>query len=548
MTLSEKDAICQIYITQDNMMMLDNNRKNLSHVGFDAYIHGLSHRWIKIVLVIGAILVPGFSFLDYVVIPRTLFFTFLVLRVGSSAIIMIQYLVARVTRPGPYTLAHGYIMTLATGVPIAIMTVLLGGFTSPYYAGLNLVIIGANLFLPWRYIHTALNGLIVVAIYVLLNLVFGPAPDIMMMINNLFFMLSTLVLVVGVSFLRYKLILDEFRLRGELSGAQVEEIRELARLAQIVASGNLSVRVETRSGDTAGLLETSFDTMIRHLHDMVRQISEIASSVNTFGGEIKKNADDMMTGAREQMDQTGTSTAIIKEMNRVILENAKQSDSIDGMAAEAARTAAKSGAFIDDAATSMKRIVAVVKQSANQVQSLRESSRRIGEIVASIEDIADKTNLLSLNAAIEAARAGEHGRGFAIVAQEVSKLADITAKATGEISSMISSISEEIQLASTTMEDTSREVDGSSALIQKMHDSMRDIVSISESLRSMIGQMAAGNRDQATAADKADAAMSAVSDITVRLTGWIENISGTIERLSALTGNLDATVKHFKLN
>ncbi|MBN1496241.1 MAG: methyl-accepting chemotaxis protein [Spirochaetes bacterium] len=520
----------------------------MSDSGFNAYIYELSHRWIKIVLVIGAILVPGFSFLDYVMVPRELFFAFLGLRIGSSAIIMLQYLVARVTRPGPYTLAHGYIMTLATGIPIAIMTVLLGGFTSPYYAGLNLVIIGATLFLPWRYIHTALNGLIVVAIYVLFNLVFGPAPDILSMVNNLFFMLSTVILVVGVSFLRYRLTLDEFRLRRELSGAQVEEIRELARLAQIVASGDLSVRVETRSSDTAGLLESSFDTMVRHLHDMVRQISEIASSVNIFGGEIRKNADDMMTGAREQMEQTESSTAIIREMNRVILENAKKSDSIDGMAAEAARTATKSGAFIDDAVASMGRIVAVVRQSAGQVQSLRDSSRRIGEIIASIEDIADKTNLLSLNAAIEAARAGEHGRGFAIVAQEVSKLADVTAKATGEISSMISSISEEIQSASSSMEDTSREVDSSSALIKKMHDSMRDIVSISESLRLMIGQMAEGNRGQTAAAEKADAAISAVSAITVHLTGWIENISGTIEKLSALTDNLDATVKHFKLN
>ncbi|MGB4269600.1 MAG: LacI family transcriptional regulator, partial [Spirochaetota bacterium] len=200
---------------------------------FTIYINELIHSWLKTLILLGSILVPGFLILDYVITPHELFPRFVVYRIVSTALLIIQYIILRISKPGRFSFIHGYIAALNTGFVIALMTVDLGGFSSGYYAGLNLVIIGVNLLTPWPFIHSLINGCAVVCMYVGLNLVTSQSADYLYMINNLFFMVATVIITASFSFLRFKQLKSEFDLRTKLTDAQVDEIQALANIAAV---------------------------------------------------------------------------------------------------------------------------------------------------------------------------------------------------------------------------------------------------------------------------------------------------------------------------
>ncbi|HOT46551.1 MAG TPA: hypothetical protein PLM53_18565 [Spirochaetota bacterium] len=235
---------------------------NISNGDFSAYIHGLIHSWLKTLLLLGSILVPGFLILDYVIAPHELFSRFVVYRFLSTALLIIQYVILRILKPGRFSFIHGYLAALNTGFVIALMTVDLGGFSSGYYAGLNLVIIGVNLLTPWQFIHSLINGLAVVGMYVGLNFVRSQSSDYVNIFNNLFFMVSTVVLTTSFSYLRFKQLKSEYDLRSMLTNAQVDEIQALANIAAVIARGDLTVTLDSSSDGAAGALERSFNVML----------------------------------------------------------------------------------------------------------------------------------------------------------------------------------------------------------------------------------------------------------------------------------------------
>ncbi len=153
------------------------------------------------------------------------------------------------------------------------MTVDLGGFSSGYYAGLNLVIIGVNLLTPWKFIHSLANGLAVLGMYVGMNVFLANTIDYISMINNLFFMIGTVVIVTSFSYLRYSQLKREFNLRAQLTNAQVDEIQALANIAAVIAQGDLTVTIATLSDGAAGALERSFSVMVANLRQAIQAVS-----------------------------------------------------------------------------------------------------------------------------------------------------------------------------------------------------------------------------------------------------------------------------------
>jgi methyl-accepting chemotaxis protein len=203
---------------------------------------------------------------------------------------------------------------------------------------------------------------------------------------------------------------------------------------------------------------------------------------------------------------------------------------------------------VEESVGGMKRIAGVVRRSAETVRTLGKSSDQIGRIISVIDDIADQTNLLALNAAIEAARAGEQGRGFAVVADEVRKLAERTTTATKEIANMIQTIQGETIQAVQSMELGTKEVDQGIAMADAAGSSLREIVELSQRVTDMVTQMASASEQQAGASEEISKSVEGISSVTQETATGIQQIARTAEDLNRLTDDLQRMIGRFKLS
>lgn len=183
---------------------------------FEIYREGLTHRASASVAILGGLLIPLFFILDAFVMPGDLLGRFAVYRAAVTGLILLTWVAIRWTQPSRWSILPGYFLTFAAGSMISWMTVDLGGFDSRYYAGLMLVVVAINLLLPWRPVHSAANGFITVALYVVLGAAFGGPFETANLAGNLFFLCSMVVVAVASTSLRHDLLEREFILRAEL--------------------------------------------------------------------------------------------------------------------------------------------------------------------------------------------------------------------------------------------------------------------------------------------------------------------------------------------
>lgn len=188
----------------------------------DEFLDALLHDWAKTLAILGFTLIPLFFVLDNFMMPRELLPKFAWYRGVCTALVVGQYFVIRLTRPTRWSFLHGYFFSIAVGGTIAGMTSELGGFNSTYYAGMNLVLIAVDMLMPWAAVHSAINGIIVIGIYVVLNVLrVQPEPlSSSILINNLYFLSGTVVIVTAINYVKQKLIVQEFYLRSDLKAAR----------------------------------------------------------------------------------------------------------------------------------------------------------------------------------------------------------------------------------------------------------------------------------------------------------------------------------------
>jgi methyl-accepting chemotaxis protein len=234
-------------------------------------------------------------------------------------------------------------------------------------------------------------------------------------------------------------------------------------------------------------------------------------------------------------------------MSATILESSRNAGDARDASQEASDTALSGGRIVNDTVIEMQHIAEVVKQSADSIGNLAKSADQIGQIIGVIDDIASQTNLLALNAAIEAARAGEQGRGFAVVADEVRKLAERTGKATGEISAMIKGIQGETSSAVGSMQNGLKQVEHGRELADKAGSSLTGIVTMSQRVVDMIMHIATAANEQSSAAEEISRSIEGINT-SIRENASGANQSATAaEELNRQAEQLRQMVSKFKI-
>jgi methyl-accepting chemotaxis protein len=325
-------------------------------------------------------------------------------------------------------------------------------------------------------------------------------------------------------------------------------ITEGSRVLETMAKGNLTVRM---TGDFKGdhqMIKNSINHLGESLDQALSNVVEAVTATASASSEISSSTEEMASGAQEQTQQASEVSGAIDEMTKTIMDTSKNASFAAHTAKGAGDTAKDGGKVMLETIAGMNRIADVVRHSAETVEALGRSSDQIGEIVQVIDDIADQTNLLALNAAIEAARAGEQGRGFAVVADEVRKLAERTTKATKEIALMIRQIQKDTANAVASMKTGTDEVEHGKAMADKAGDSLKEIIAGAEKVVDVATQVAAASEEQSSAAEQIGKNIEAISNVTAESASGTQQIARAAEDLNRLTQNLQDLLTQFTLS
>ncbi len=324
-------------------------------------------------------------------------------------------------------------------------------------------------------------------------------------------------------------------------------VRDIKAVQVSIDNADLNTQFNTSREDEMGQLQSSFDRFVRSIRDTLIQVSETATSVASASAQISSSTEEMAAGAQEQTTQSEEVARAVEQMAKSISVNSANAGEAAQTAEQAKTAAEQGGKVVTDTVNEMKQIANVVRESAGTIQNLGKSSDQIGEIIGVIEHIADQTNLLALNAAIEAARAGEQGRGFAVVADEVRKLAEQTTKATKQIAGMIQQIQSDSHGAVRSMANATGQVDEGIVLADRAGVSLLEIVQISQKVTHMVSQIAVANEEQSSTSEQISKNMEAIASVTQQTASGTQQIARAAEDLNRLTETLQHLVNQFKL-
>jgi methyl-accepting chemotaxis protein len=325
-------------------------------------------------------------------------------------------------------------------------------------------------------------------------------------------------------------------------------VNPVKAVINMIENADLNSQFGSVRKDEIGDLQRSFDKFVASIKDTLLQVAEASGAVASASNQISSSTEEMAAGTQEQTSQAGEVASAVEEMTKTIVENSRNASATAETAKQAKNAAQQGGEVVLQTVADMGRIAAVVNQSADTVKALGKSSDQIGEIIGVIDDIADQTNLLALNAAIEAARAGEQGRGFAVVADEVRKLAERTTKATKEIAGMIKQIQQETEGAVFAMEQGTKEVESGKVLADKAGESLKEIVDVSQKVTDMVSQIAAASEQQSSASEQISKNVEAISTVTNQTASGTQQIARAAEDLNRLTASLQQLVSRFNLS
>ena len=332
----------------------------------------------------------------------------------------------------------------------------------------------------------------------------------------------------------------------ELNQRNQEAIMRLLDEMGSLAEGDLTVKT-TVSEDITGAIADSVNYAIDELRTLVTTINETSEQVSSSAQETQTTARHLADAAQSQAARISTATSAINQIASLMDNVSKDSAESADVAERSVQIASRGAEVVRETISGMDSIRDQIQETSKRIKRLGESSQEIGSIVELINDIAEQTNILALNAAIQAASAGEAGRGFAVVADEVQRLAERSASATKRIETLVQTIQSDTNEAVSSMEQTTSEVVAGARLAEDAGSALGDIERVSHDLSALIQNISTAARQQSAAATDISQSMNAIQEITSQTSQGASQTADSIGYLAQLASDLRRSVAHFKL-
>lgn len=333
---------------------------------------------------------------------------------------------------------------------------------------------------------------------------------------------------------------------GELNQRNQEAILRLLDEMGSLAEGDLTVKA-TVTEDITGAIADSVNFAVEALRSLVTTINETAVQVSAAAQETQATAMHLAEAAEHQAQQITSASAAINDMAKSIDQVSRNSAESAEVAQRSVEIASKGAGVVRQTIAGMDSIRDQIQETSKRIKRLGESSQEIGSIVELINDIAEQTNILALNAAIQAASAGEAGRGFAVVADEVQRLAERASGATKRIETLVQTIQADTNEAVTSMEQTTAEVVTGARRAEDAGEALNEIERVSNDLASLISGISKEAMQQSTAASNISSTMNVIREITAQTSVGASQTAESIGNLAQLAADLRRSVADFKL-
>ncbi|HVF90178.1 MAG TPA: PAS domain S-box protein [Blastocatellia bacterium] len=334
--------------------------------------------------------------------------------------------------------------------------------------------------------------------------------------------------------------------RKQAAEALEQHLDEFFKIVSRISKGDLTVR-GSESESTLGRVVNSINTMIDNFSSMLTQVKQIGLSVSSSATEILAAAEQIAAGSQRQADEITNTSSAVEEMAASMSQVSRNSEASAHAARRALDMAEQGDRSVRDTSQAMSRIESAVQQTAEKMRLLGSRSSEISEIIDLINDIAAQTNLLALNAAIEAAHAGEAGLGFSVVAEEIRKLAERSARATRDVGSLIKAVQKETSEALAATEIGMIEVKSGTQLAVEASSALHNMSEAVRESSELIEEISAASEEQARVTRNLAGAMQTISSITLQTSAGAHETAQTIQSMVGLSEQLNLAISQFRV-
>jgi len=327
-----------------------------------------------------------------------------------------------------------------------------------------------------------------------------------------------------------------------------EPINRLAKTAQKVSSGDLNIEIkELDRKDEIGLLHTAFHDMLKSFRELTMNITESSNNINASANQILTSTSELTLSAKKTADAIGDTTDSVNETKKATIHSNQKTLEVSERSQAAAVIAEKGRTASRETIDGINRIGMEMDSIGNNIIRLSEQSKAIGEIISTVNDIAEQSNLLAVNAAIEAARAGEQGKGFVIVAQEIKNLADQSKQATSQVKNILNEIQNSINASVLSAEQGSKSVEAGIRLAGLSGESIEELSQSIKLAAEASKQIEATSQEQEINIDQIASAMENIKEASDHNVYTTVQLDSSAKALQEISSTLRGLLEHFKV-